>query len=278
MSYIIYQITNKINDKIYIGQTTKTFSARKSHYKWSVNSYLEGTYRGSTVIIPAIAKYGIDNFEFNIIAECKTINDLNQTEIECIKQYNSLCPKGYNIELGGKNSPISEETKKKMSEAQLGTKNHMFGKTHSNKAREAISKANKGYCPTEEVRRKISEANKGKTHSKETKSKLSEINKGKTKISSDIQDIIRNEYAIGKTTYQELATQYNVHKRTISCIINNYSKSNNPVKKINETQVIEIKKLIAEGKLLRREIGKLFGVSRGAIDNIAHNRTWKYIT
>ena len=39
---------------------------------------------------------------------------------------------------------LSEETRKKLSEAQLGEKNHFFGKIHSETTRQKISEAMKG--------------------------------------------------------------------------------------------------------------------------------------
>jgi hypothetical protein len=82
----------------------------------------------------------------------------------------------------------SEETKRKMSEAQKG-------KTHSEKTKRKIREANKGENHpnygkklSEETKRKISEAksgennpNYGKKLSEETKRKLSEAKKGKPK-------------------------------------------------------------------------------------------------
>lgn len=56
---------------------------------------------------------------------------------------------------------LSEETKKKMSEAKKG------------------NQWNKGKCLSEETKKKISEAHKGKVISNETKRKISEVKKGK---------------------------------------------------------------------------------------------------
>ena len=82
-------------------------------------------------------KYGIDNFKFEIVEDniaSKIV--LDEKERYYIQYYQSLVSQnGYNIELGG-NGPgkHSEETKRKISEAQLEEKNHMFGKTGSQNA------------------------------------------------------------------------------------------------------------------------------------------------
>lgn len=73
----------------------------------------------------------------------------------------------------------SEETRKKMSEAKKGEKNHFYGKTHTEETRKKISEANKGRIFSEETRKKISESNKGKAYSEESRRKISEANKGR---------------------------------------------------------------------------------------------------
>ena len=68
---------------------------------------------------------------------------------------------------------ISEETRRKLSEAHKG-------KHLSKETRNKMSEANKGKHHSDDTRIKISEANKGKHHSNETRNKISEANKGKT--------------------------------------------------------------------------------------------------
>ena len=81
---------------------------------------------------------------------------------------------------------MSEETRRKMSEAQKGNKSINFGKTLSEETRRKMSEANKGKTLSEETRWKMSEARKGntimlgKTHSEETRRKMSEAQKGNT--------------------------------------------------------------------------------------------------
>lgn len=123
---LIYKITNNINNKIYIGQTSQTFEKRIKQYKDDVRSRPE-----SRPIIMAIKKYGFDNFSFEIIED--NIPDretLDNKEKYYIKIFQSLVSQhGYNVELGG-NGPgkHSEETKRKIGEAQKGSLNHMYGK------------------------------------------------------------------------------------------------------------------------------------------------------
>jgi endogenous inhibitor of DNA gyrase (YacG/DUF329 family) len=73
----------------------------------------------------------------------------------------------------------SEETKKKMSDAQKGKNNHNYGKHLSEEIKKKMSDANKGKHHSEKTRKKISDANKGKHFSEDTRKKISKAKKGK---------------------------------------------------------------------------------------------------
>lgn len=123
---LIYKITNKINNKIYIGQTSQVLKDR-------IRQYREDTkFRpNSRPIIIAMNKYGFNNFSFEIVEDnISNKQELDDKERYYIKYFESLVSqKGYNIELGG-NGPgkHSEETKRKIGESQKGSLNHMYGK------------------------------------------------------------------------------------------------------------------------------------------------------
>ena len=104
---IIYKITNKINGKLYIGQTTRTIERRFRDHCTSSKS----------AISLAISKYGKENFSIEVIYEASSLEELNIKEIEFIKQFNSISPNGYNLREGGDNSSFGEETRKRMSES-----------------------------------------------------------------------------------------------------------------------------------------------------------------
>lgn len=61
-----------------------------------------------------------------------------------------------------------------------GKNNPMYGKIHSEEAKEKMSEIHKGKKLSEEHKQKLREASKGRTHSEETKEKISEAHKGKT--------------------------------------------------------------------------------------------------
>ena len=93
--------------------------------------------------------------------------------------------KGYNKQSGGKHGWMtSDETRAKMSAAQLGEKNHFFGKTHNEEARAKMSTSISASM-TAEIRAKISASksgennpNFGKKRSKETCAKIGAANSG----------------------------------------------------------------------------------------------------
>ncbi|MCF0126859.1 MAG: GIY-YIG nuclease family protein [Clostridia bacterium] len=124
---LIYKITNKINNKNYIGQTTRSLEDRKKDYVKEVRFS-----KADRPIIRAMRKYGIENFEFEILKDnVETQDELDILEIQYIKKYNTQVDvgDGYNLKYGGQGGKHAEETKRKIGEAQLGEKNHMYGKT-----------------------------------------------------------------------------------------------------------------------------------------------------
>ena len=90
MKGIIYKITNKVNNKSYIGQTRYTIEFRwKQHQHKKDNTYFHN----------AIHKYGVENFNIEILEECD-IKDLNSKEIFYIAKYDTF-NNGYNLTIGG---------------------------------------------------------------------------------------------------------------------------------------------------------------------------------
>jgi group I intron endonuclease len=198
--WCIYQITNKVNGKRYIGQ----------HKYCNEENPLYDYWGSGKIIKLAIKKYGKKNFEKNVLYQrIKSLETANSMEIWAIEKYKPE----YNIAKGGggptgcepinkgvkgifhhseearrkiseanKQRIVTEETKKKMSEI-------MKGRTPSKNTIEAVKKANigrhhQGAVWTEEQRKAQSERIKGKHHSEETKKKMSEAMKGR-KISEE---------------------------------------------------------------------------------------------
>ena len=119
---IIYSITNKVNGKKYIGQTTKPLKDRiRGHL-------LTAKHKASRKLYNAINKYGWHNFEVNIECIANSIQELNELETEYIIRFDTV-RKGYNMGYGGDNNVMfyadtklkhgrvmaSEEVRKKIS-------------------------------------------------------------------------------------------------------------------------------------------------------------------
>ena len=77
MGFIIYLVKNIINNKVYIGQTIRTLNNRICTHKYAARLYADGKVSYSSHLYAAVNKYGWENFEFIIIAECKNLDDLN---------------------------------------------------------------------------------------------------------------------------------------------------------------------------------------------------------
>lgn len=92
---VIYKITNKINGKVYIGQTVQDVKER--FYQHCAEKCEEAVAK--MAIHKAIKKYGKQNFTLEIV-ETVSKNDLNEREIYWIQKYNSYY-NGYNSTKGG---------------------------------------------------------------------------------------------------------------------------------------------------------------------------------
>lgn len=103
MKGFIYIIKNTINEKVYIGQTSRTIEARWNQHKAAA---LRGENQG-IILYNAMRKYGVENFYISEL-EKVDIKKLNEREIYWIKFYNSQSPNGYNIRAGGEDSGRKE--------------------------------------------------------------------------------------------------------------------------------------------------------------------------
>lgn len=112
---IVYMIINKVNDKKYIGISTKSFAERYPHgFRAHHNPHLR----------KSIKKYGHENFEIVLLEKnVKDLETLCKLEQEYIEKYDTCNPdKGYNKSLGGLGvrlpHPFTEEHCKKISQTK----------------------------------------------------------------------------------------------------------------------------------------------------------------
>ena len=158
----IYRIWNIKTGKSYIGQSINNPTRR-------INVHLRG--EGNRLIKEAVIKDKRESFKYEILEEFVPQSLLDYFEINYIKRFDTLVPKGYNLTNGGaktfqKGNKITKEHKKKISKA-------LKGRTFSKKHRENLSKAAKRKKRTEEQKRKISNTLKKYTKTKKHRENLS---------------------------------------------------------------------------------------------------------
>lgn len=126
-NYLVYKHVSP-NGKIYIGQTGQKNPKRR----WQNG---EG-YKPNSHFYNAIQKYGWDNFEHIIVAEDLTKEEADYLEKFFIDYYETTDRnKGYNNTLGGDGSfEMTDEVKRKMSEAKLGVRKSDEHRKHMSEA------------------------------------------------------------------------------------------------------------------------------------------------
>ena len=152
---IIYQITNSVNNKIYIGQTWYSLEQRFIAHKSSNNKVCRKLHN-------AFNKYGRENFAISEICQTDNQEDADSLEIFLIKSRDTI-KNGYNLREGGSHGKHTEESKIKMK----GYKNRLGHKV-SEETKNKMSKPK-----TEEHKKNMSKAHRGKILTNEHRSKIS---------------------------------------------------------------------------------------------------------
>jgi len=188
---IVYMVTNKADGKSYIGQTIRDLYIRKYNH-------IQEAKRSNFYFHQSLIKYGQENFDWKILVECDSKEELDEMEFHYIKQYNTFRPGGYNLTYGGDGCvgmKISEETRQKQSKARKGRRmteiarqrlilNHadFSGK---NNPMYGVPSPMKGKNHSEETIRKISTKLKGKKFSEDHKKKLSNSAKNRWRLQNE---------------------------------------------------------------------------------------------
>jgi group I intron endonuclease len=100
MIHYIYKIINKVNGKLYVGYTNR----KNPISRW--NQHITVSKTNNRPLYKAIRKYGIDNFEFNVIyCSLDGEHTLKTMEAHFITQYQSFITEhGYNLTRGGESN------------------------------------------------------------------------------------------------------------------------------------------------------------------------------
>ena len=161
--YLIYQTTNLVNGKIYVGQ----------HQTYNLD---DGYIGSGTLLQKAIQKYGIDKFERKILYYCQSEEELNAKEREIVNEdfvnrkdtYNMVVGGGYSIDVSRmgakeyarkmKENPefkksIQDKLKKyweqhpeekvKLANPRYGKDNAFYGRHHTEETKKKISEKHK---------------------------------------------------------------------------------------------------------------------------------------
>jgi group I intron endonuclease len=265
---IIYKITNLINKKVYIGQTTGSIKTR-----WAVH-LRDSKIQKNNKFYNAIKKYGQENFKIDIIEnDIDTHEVLNQRERYWIKYYDSY-KNGYNSTFGGEESPMkNKEVCKKVSEA-------LKGKPKTINPLKKSQKGKKGTPHTEAHKKYISEKLKNRSISEETRIKLRNANLGKKQSN---ETILKRSIAMkGKKFTEE-------HKKKISdsLKINGYKAtgSENPRSKkvaqinVETNEIVRIfeSASLAQEAMSKNKTGGLIIRLLNGKGKTAYGFKWKYI-
>lgn len=131
----IYKFTHIDTGRVYIGQTVQDPNQRRLEHI-SGSKYTTKEYHFHN----ALRKYGIDKFTFEVIDVATSLEELNLLEEKYVNLFDSI-NNGFNIRQAGGNKLHSEDSKKRMSEAQKaaherrrlnnnGVETHSPHKTH----------------------------------------------------------------------------------------------------------------------------------------------------
>jgi len=233
--HYLYKIINLLNHKVYIGQSIHETERWRQHKYFGRNPEKTGQY-----IHRAISKYGIENFQYEVIAMCRSSEDTNELEVQLINQYDSRNPlKGYNVASGGETPwnlglpkdknpltgiPRPQETRKKISKGNSGKSMPKW----SNERKVYMSKIMAGRrLPLEQIK-KISNSNRGQIRSEETKLKMSVSHMGnRSRASFNEQQVREIKILLNNcVSIKEISEKFNSKPRIIRDIKNGKTYKN----------------------------------------------------
>lgn len=248
--YYVYAYENKVNGKLYIGQTG---NIKKRYGEHISGGNAKKSYK-ITLIDRALKKYGIDNFYFFTVSIADSQEQVDQEEIYWIAEMRSQLGKNmiYNIADGGKNGATTESLTKEI--------------------KYKISCAHVGKKLSDETKRKISEGNKGKKvrHSEETKRKMSLSHTGKKRSLE-----AKNKASLSQTGRKH--SEETKRKMSISQIERNklvIKRNGSPSAKLNKIKAEEIKNLYDTGNYTSRQLAKQFNVGKSTILRVINGISW----
>ena len=257
----VCKISNIVNKKYYIGYSgdiDRRFKEHKRRFKTNKhnNSYFQRAYN----------KYGEENFTYEIIHTCETIDkakDIETTYLDDKSIRGDIYNLNFNNSMDGHfaNNPNKEEIRKKISESakekfrkmiqeERSTIYGRFGKKHTEKTKQKLRNIFKGRIVSEETREKLRIASTGHKLSEESIEKIRQKNKGKippTAIKIKINNIIYNtiteagrKLGICRNTMMNRLNSKSPKFKHYELIQSNKKKNINKELKLSENKTIEV--------------------------------------
>lgn len=153
MKGTIYIYRHKELGKCYVGQTIQPFKYRRTQHL-NPNSTC-------TALRDAIQEYGENAFDIILIENIESREELNRLEILYIKQYNSMYPNGYNLHGGGSRlNAVSDETRKRISEASRNRKHSPETKKKIGRSGESNARAKLSELEVIEIKNRLKKGEK----------------------------------------------------------------------------------------------------------------------
>lgn len=260
--FFVYAYENKINGKVYIGQTDDLQERDNGHTKWGDKQMH---------IDRSIKKYGRDNFYFWTVEIVETKEQANQAEIYWIAEMRIQLGETqvYNKSNGGeafmRGRKHTEEWKQLMSQKMTGRKFTEEAKANMSAAAMGKPGTNTGKIFDDEWRINISKANAGKE------------NKLKRRFTDEQELEICRQYIEDKKSTYILGQQLDCQRTLIADILkrrnitqrqSNYRGHSNGKNLFTKEQELEICELYNSGKVSRNELSKQFNCGRTTIRDI----------
>lgn len=237
----IYKITNLVNGKVYIGQSKDIYNRYNSKHKYAYKQNKVSHYH----LYQAFQKYGLNNFSIEVVELCQK-EKLNEREIYWIKYYDSY-NNGYNMTPGG--TFFSPK---------------VFSKE------------------TEEKRKQTREKNQS----------LKSENHPRAKLTNEEVVAIRQRYKQGEHSfsiyqdYKNIYPHFEVFQRIIlgktyisagNIPTDEEKKRNSSTRKLNDSQIIEIRKAYYENNESQTSLANKYNLSQSSIKDIINRVTYKYV-
>ena len=289
----VYVLTNKLNNKKYVGITTRNLNVR-------FLEHLRGFKTDSNKILyQAIQKYGKENFKIELKDTAKTIEELKQKEIYYIEKLNTYYKKnkGYNKTKGGDTAESGEDNpKSKLINREVKEIKNLLKTTNLT----FIEICN--YLKLNVGPNQIHYINNGNQwHDKDLEYPIRKNPKsiGKQRENNPSNKIKKEDalkiielLSTTSRTQNSISEEFKVHTNTINninrCIIWNELhgfkenirkesglKTKNSKSKVEKEKILEAIKLLSETEKTQKEISAITGIGTVSLSKLNNCSKWK---